>query len=437
MDFSPEAAAEQQVLTNGDLATLPKQAFAEGSRAISKATVDGLSEQLTADFRAGEEGMAAKTVKFIGAMRNNGVPASEIVNRIKAAKEAGQKLKTQDIQEGWSNRIAVDPAASEQALEAELTARKAGEGIIPEDDLPSNDIQSLINLANARQVQLEADTAAERNRVQRDLENELYDGLADGTADVTDVAKSNLDANAKRRLVNDEENFAKRSVNKTWPLTDNDTAVQRIEGLLTSMEGGAIDRTELNKKINEATVAGGFTEATRDKYRGLAKKGGRDAVDRAVKTGTDLIGNALLRKFTERQARSAVRELAGALTDQEKREFGSNAYLLQINEHQLGLIEKEIERRISASVEGTAGGRDVVSGNEANTIIADVWEGFKGKTIGDKIAEFNAFAADKIPRPEGFPVSRWDDLGDAGKGAVVEASGRGDSNEQILRDLEL
>jgi len=438
LDFSPDVLIAERLKSETYSAVSTAKALTDATLQLRTDTIDAQTEAMTEAFRTGG---AKQQLEVVTRFRDNGANMGkdkvEVLNDIKAAREAGKKLKKQDTIDSWQDRIAQSPQVVEDELNTELEARKTGKGVIPENELASSDIQSLINLANAREVQLTAEAQAEKNRIEREEENRLYDGLADGTSSVTDVGKSKLiPAAAKRRLVNDEENFAKRDIEKNWPLTDDDVTVSRLESSLTSMEGGALDRTQLNQKINEAAVAGGITKETRDKFRGLAKKGGRDAVDRAVKTGTDTISNALLRRFTDREARTAIRELAGELTPQQQREAGSNAYLLQINKHQLTLIEEEIRLRIDASVEGTAAGRDVVSGNEANKIIADVWEGFRGKPIGDKISDFKAFSAERIPRPDGFPVNRWDKLNDEGKAAVVEAAARGDSNEQILKDID-
>ncbi len=437
-DFSPEALVKERLKSETYSAVSAAKALTAATLQLREDTIEAQTEAMTEAFRTGG---AKEQLEAITRYRDNGANMGkdkvEVLNDIKAAREAGQKLRKQDVLNEWQDKIAEFPQAVEDELNAELEARKTGKGTIAEKELASSDIQSLINLANAREIQLLADTQAEKNRIEKEEENRLYDGLADGTSSVTDVSKNKLiPAAAKRRLIADEGNFAQRDIDKNWPLTDNITVVDRLESFLTSMEAGALDRTQLNQKINEAAVGGGITKETLSKFRGLAKKGGRDAVDIAVKVGTDTIRNALLRRFTERQARTIARSLGGELTAQEQREAGSNAYLLQINEHQLSIIEKEIKRRIDASVEGSGKGRDVVSGNEANKIIADVWEGFRGKPLGDKIADFKAFSTERIPRPSGFPSSRWEKLNDVGKAAVVEAAARGDSNEQILRDID-
>ena len=86
-------------------------------------------------------------------------------------------------------------------METELEARKKDKGVIPENILASSDIQSLINLANAREVQLLADTQAEVAAARRLGEKEWQDKIAADTALVTDIQQDpRLDAPAVRRL---------------------------------------------------------------------------------------------------------------------------------------------------------------------------------------------------------------------------------------------
>ena len=429
LDFSPDALVAQQVKSDSYSDIETAQALTAATRQLRTDTIESQTQALVDAFRTGgaEEQLEAVT-RYRDNGTNMGKDAVEVLNDIKAARTAGQKLRKQDVIDEWQDKIAENPVAVENILSAELQDRKTDKGVIPENLLASADIQSLINLANAREVQLLADTLAERNRQQRDLENGLYDGLADKTKSIADVMDSNLDANAKRRLVNDEENFAQRDINKTWPLTDNDVAVQRLDSQLSSLEAGTISRTQMDQQINAAAVDGQLTKETRDKFRGLSKKGGRDAVDTAVKFEVDKIENALIRRFTERESRSVLRSLERPLTSQESREASSNAYLLQINRHQLSLIEGEINRNMRPPVTD----KDVTSGIEATAIASKVWEKYRTKTLGEKINDFKEFTGQRVPKPDGFSRQVWDSVNDREKADIVEAVSNGMSNAEIL-----
>ena len=217
LDFSQDALITQQAKSALYGSVETAQALTAATRQLRTNTIEAQTQAMVDAFRTGG---AREQLEAVTRYRDNGTNMGkdkvEVLNDIKAARVAGQKLRKQDVIDEWQDRIAENPVVIENILSAELEARKQNKGTLPV--LESADIQSLINLANAREVQLLADTLAERNRQQRDLENDLYDGLADKSKAIPDITGSNLDAAAKRRLVNDEENFAQRDVNRTWPL---------------------------------------------------------------------------------------------------------------------------------------------------------------------------------------------------------------------------
>ena len=427
LDFSQDALIAQQAKSALYGSVETAQALTAATRQLRTDTIEAQTQSMVDAFRTGG---AREQLEAVTRYRDNGANMGkdtvEVLNDIKAARTAGQKLRKQDVIDEWQDKIAENPVVVENILSAELEARKQDKGTIPV--LESADIQSLINLANAREVQLLADTAAERNRQQRDLENDLYDGLADKTKSISDVMSSNLDAAAKRRLVNDEENFAQRDVNRTWPLVDNDLAVEQLDSQLSSLEAGVIDRTQMDRHINDTAVDGELTRETRDKFRALSKKGGRDAVDAAVKFEVDKIENALIRRFTDLESRFIIRSLERPLTQQEAGQASSNAYLLQINRHQLFLIKGEIERNMRPPVTE----KDVISGVEATAIASKVWEKYRTKTLGAKINAFKEYTGQRVPRPDGFSQKVWESATDREKADIVEAVSNGLSNEEIL-----
>jgi len=427
LDFSQDALITQQAKSALYGSVETAQALTAATRQLRTDTIEAQTQAMVDAFRTGG---AREQLEAVTRYRDNGANMGkdtvEVLNDIKAARTAGQKLRKQDVIDEWQDKIAENPVVVENILSAELEARKQDKGTIPV--LESADIQSLINLANAREVQLLADTAAERNRQQRDLENDLYDGLADKTKSISDVMSSNLDAAAKRRLVNDEENFAQRDVNRTWPLVDNDLAVEQLDSQLSSLEAGVIDRTQMDRHINDTAVDGELTRETRDKFRALSKKGGRDAVDAAVKFEVDKIENALIRRFTDLESRFIIRSLERPLTQQEAGQASSNAYLLQINRHQLFLIKGEIERNMRPPVTE----KDVISGVEATAIASKVWEKYRTKTLGAKINAFKEYTGQRVPRPDGFSQKVWESATDREKADIVEAVSNGLSNEEIL-----
>ncbi len=95
-NFSPEASEKQQIISEGDLITIPAGEFVNASRVISRATIVTAEEKLTDDYRLGKEDIAQSNIDFIETMKRNGVSAPEILLKRKAAEVAGTKARYLD-----------------------------------------------------------------------------------------------------------------------------------------------------------------------------------------------------------------------------------------------------------------------------------------------------------------------------------------------------
>ncbi len=520
--FSPDSVIAQQIKSEAYTAIETAQALTDATRQLRTDTIDAQTEAMVNAFRTGgaKEQLEAIT-RFRDSGPNMGKDRAEVVSDIKAARDAGKKLRKQDTIDAWQDRIAENPTLTEQILEGELSARKGagfdpsgtgfdiatskasgavpdeaghlgsidprtgmvlkgmrhetidktfsteknlgnkiifkggrffsvsqsdtgkgltlaeakkiktvpveGGGAIPENELPSSDIQSLINLATARKVQLLADTQAEVAAARRIAEKELQDGITDGTVSVTDIQKDpRLDAAAVRRLQQDMKTKAELDVNKGWPLVDDLDIIRSLDSELAKMEAGSVDTVEMYQKIDNAMANGQLTRESYSRYRGLARKGGRDAIQLATDTSMELIDNALIRRFSDREARTILRSIDRELTAQEKREASSNAFLLQVNRHQSLLIRNDIEQKLRSLK------KETVSGIEATTEAAKVWEMFRRKTLGDKINDFKVFSGQRVPMPDGFPKNVWDNASDRAKANFVTGAAAGFSNKEMI-----
>jgi len=74
----------------------------------------------------------------------------ELIEATQAAKENQQKLTIK----AWEGKASEDPYKTWDVLDAELKARKDGKGNISEEDLPSDDIQTILNHADSRKSQI-------------------------------------------------------------------------------------------------------------------------------------------------------------------------------------------------------------------------------------------------------------------------------------------
>ncbi len=125
-DFSPEAMAEQQIISQGDLQSLPDESFISASRVISKATIKIAEESLTDDYRQGRTDIAQRKIKFIATMKGNGVSAPDILLKLRAAEEAGKALRANDAIENIKPALieAIETVDKEEGIKTLNVATK-------------------------------------------------------------------------------------------------------------------------------------------------------------------------------------------------------------------------------------------------------------------------------------------------------------------------
>lgn len=432
LNFSEEALEKQSAKSAAYLTVESAKAFADGTRKLRKTTIAVQTNGLTEKFRSSPiEEIPLATREFADSMKNIGMGPAEISLAIKAAQEAGLKLRKGDTLDSWRDRIAEDPAQVEQLLEDELELRKKDAGNISEKELESSDIQSLLNTATNRQSQLTANAQAAINAKNQELETELHDDIVAGTKSITDISKSSLPAAAKRRLETDISNTDKRNVARTWALQDSKSATEMVNSLLSSIEAGNIDINEARtglyafaeKNIKEGRSL--ITSETFNKTMNQFKKGGRDAIDTFTDEETVKVTNALTARLNDRQARLSVRAEARTLTPQEARQFSTTGFLIQVANHQINLYTEGLAQKLrTLKIEDT-------SGKEAKVQAVIVWEGIKRKPLEQQINDFLNFSGGKLVRPIGIQEDLWESSDARNRSAIVVGVSKGMSNEQI------
>lgn len=431
LDFSPDALAKQQILLDSDLETVPENALIASSRKISASTIVTAEADLTESFRVGTEDIAQRKLDFITTMKRNGVSAPEILLKLKAAEEAGDKLRKADVLDRFQRQAAVDPEATIETLNNELEARKTDEGTI--EDLPSDSIQAVINMAGNRITQKTVTAQTQLNQAQEVAEKEFYLELSEPGANTAEimsrVQSSVLETDAIRRLERDEGNFAQKDANKTWPIVDDDATVALLESELTAQSAGSLSAVDVNRDINAAAVDNKLTRETRDRLRGTSNKGGPDAVDDAVAFEVAQIKAATITRLTDQQARLQTRADVGTLTPDEERQAGTGAFLLQVEQHQVFEIERSVADKIRKL------GKDTVSGVESTAIAAEVWETFRRKPLAQKIQELMEFTGKRVPKPADFPDDVWGTASLEEKAFIVEAVNQGNNIAVIINQI--
>ncbi len=235
-DFSPDAMAEQQIISDGDLATLPKLAFAAGSRAISTATIKSETERLTDDFRSGKEGMAKRTVDFIETMRNNGLSSEAIVTLIKAAREAGRTGRAEDAVNGVYAAI----EAGGQTGDFGIAKQLATNSIIPEDQqtILRNAIRTAENVVKANVVNAQQ---ALINKTTSDTIREYFGG---------ELTVAALNSRHSKGLIKDSEfKTMMTDLQETTPDHTDPFAAGRIRRAHGDFEAGDITQEQAEERI--------------------------------------------------------------------------------------------------------------------------------------------------------------------------------------------
>lgn len=240
-DFSPDAMAKQQILSGGDLETLPELALAAGSRAISTATINSETERLTDDFRSGKEGMARRTVEFIETMRNNGLSSEAIVARIKAAKEGGKKGREEDLVNGVHAAIEAGSQIGDFSVAKKLATN---EGI------PEKDQTVLRNTIRANESVFESkqDSIQESNTI--DFVLKIADGrnLADPETPQLSATEINDALRAGDISLSQRDNLIKRLA--TPEITTNRVTQANLYTKSLDIWRGTTTKPEFDKALN-------------------------------------------------------------------------------------------------------------------------------------------------------------------------------------------
>lgn len=430
LPFSPSALSQQQIKSENYTNISTATALTDATRQLREETIVLQTNALTAAFRSGDPVKIAEQSRiFADNGSNMGMSKGIVLANIKAAREAGEKLRKQDTLDKWQDDIAENPTATKQILNNELNLRAKDKGVISEEELSSENIQSLINSSINRESQLLADTEQQLNAKNSALETKLHDDIVDGRASITDIAKSSLPAEAKRRLERDIADVAKRDIARTWAIQDSSSARTEKDALLVSLEAGVIDineaRSSLSKLARRKTPDNRsvLTKATFDKTMEQFRKGGRGAIDIFTGEQTAKVENSLTFRLTERDARLRIRSEARTLTPTEKRQFSTTGFLLQVANHQLTLYNEGLAQRLRIL------GIEDTSGKEAKAEAVKVWESIKRKDLSQQINDFLSFSGQQLVRPIGITIEMWENVDN--RAAIVRGVSMGLNNEQI------
>ncbi len=433
LNFSPNALVVQRIKSEAYSETQTARALTDATRQLRTDTIQAQTEVLVDAFRSGNpQEILDATKRYNDNGANMGKDKAEILSDIKAAKEAGEKLRKEDTLKSWRSDIAEKPIATAEVLNNELAARQVGKGVILEAVLTSADIQSLLNTATNRQTQLTASTQAELNARNAALETQLHDDILTGKASITEVANSSLPAAAKRRLERDLTDVAERDIARTWAIQDGSGAITVLNSIRANIEAGLWDvnegRRALHLLTQRETPDGRsiVTKKTFDKTMEQISRGGRDAIDLFSGEQTAKVENSLTGRLTEESARLTIKEKARTLTPKERRQFSTVGFLLQVANHQVLLYEEGLAQRLRVL------GIEDTSGKEAKAEAVKVWESIRRKSLETRINDFLVESGEKLVRPSGFPEEMWESANARNRAMIVNAISKGYTKKEIM-----
>jgi hypothetical protein len=397
-----------------------------------------------------DKDIATKGAQFISEVADGSVSIdtmreySEAVHRKHTPEEAkilieetikqGKEQRREDAKSEIEEQAALTPVAVTEQMNEELAARKKGKGDEGLAELSNTDLESIRDYAKTVGVKKVDQSANLADQLVTDNYVKIADGdvdinsmIADINADVAITAGDKVTAIEKTRTFFSGWHSTEMA-NKAWPLVDDDTSLTQLNTDLTAQSSGSLDINEVNEKINLAANSGKLTRATRDSLRAKSAKGGNDAIDKAVELFTTRVRNVLTVRFSDIVARAKVREVSRDLTTEERREAASAGFLLQVGFEQLNSYKRDLD----TALREVKGGRETVSGVEADAMAMSVWEKYKIKTDAQRIRDYQEFTGARAPRPEGFNKDIWDTSTPDVRAKIVTAASRG----MNLKDLE-
>lgn len=237
-DFSPKAQQEQQVRMEGDLAVLPKKAFADGSRVISAAAVKSANEMLTDAHRLNLPDLPQRKLNYAETLRRNGVAAQAIITGLDAAEGAGAVLKTVDLVNGVHAAIEAASKTGNFDIAIELAKNPA----IPETKQTS--LRTAIKTAeSARETNVKNAETSAINTATSTAIRDYFKG---------EQTVANLNQKHEAGLIKDSEfKTMMKGLTETIPDNSNAFSAGKIRRAMSDFSAGDITRAEADKVISE------------------------------------------------------------------------------------------------------------------------------------------------------------------------------------------
>ena len=243
LPFSPDILAKEQLKAEAYSEVSTAKALTDSTLQLRTDTIEALSESLTDAFRSGEP---EEIVEAIRVYKDNGANMGkdkiEVLNDIKAAREAGEKLR---IKDAISNVHAAIEAASATEGNFEIARELAKNPLIPEPQQTT--LRNTINSAEKARISSIKDEQQQLiNKTTSDTIREYFND---------DLTVATLNRRHEDGLIKDSEfKFMMIGLVKTTPIKTDPFAAGNIRRAMADFNMGAISRVEVDKVVLENYV---------------------------------------------------------------------------------------------------------------------------------------------------------------------------------------
>lgn len=330
LPFSPDVLAKEQLKAEAYSEVSTAKALTDSTLQLRTDTIEALTESLTDAFRSGEPEEIVEAVKVY---RDNGANMGkdkvEVLNDIKAAREAGEKLRVKDAISGVHAAI---EAASEVG-NFEVARELAKNPIIPEPQQTT--LRNTINSAEKAKISSIKD--AQQQLINKTTSDTIREYFND------DLTVPILNARHEDGLIKDSEfKFMMTGLTKTTPVKTDPFAAGNIRRAMADFNMGAISRAEADKAILENYVK--LDDTDREKVVADLEDEEAKIIAAAKSNAYDEGKGLMSRRFVGIQTEEDLIDLfrGAGLTDEEKDRI-NRRWTAEINNR--SLYERAIDDR--------------------------------------------------------------------------------------------
>ncbi len=271
LPFSPDALEAERIKSEAYSAVETAKALTAATLQLRQDTIEAQTEAMVDAFRLGTPEQISEVVRrYIDNGANMGKDKVEVLNDIKAAREAGEKLRNQDAVKAKRNQASLDPAGVKAEMTVEQELRRQDKGSPELVNLFNEDLEDIIDFADSVG---EKERSESKVTVVAAIEG-AYSKIRDGATDIDAM----IDAIAIDPIILDEDsNQAAEKIKtffSTWHsavdekvATSNSTRIKALNIISEVRNDSVVLAAELEEFRTLSNLEKGL-----EKYKALARK---------------------------------------------------------------------------------------------------------------------------------------------------------------------